>query len=279
MRSVVITGAYTGIGRDCASYLAERGWQVFAGTRDADEAATWSAEAPIGVTPLHLDVTDPAVIAAAVERVATALGSGGALDGLVNNAAIAIGGPVEYLDVADLRAVFDVNVFGVQRTSAAFGSLLRRGPGRLVHVGSSAGGFATPLMGPYCASKAALEALADTQRRELAPAGITVALVAPGPVDTGIWDQDVLERVPDAARAHYGAMIDGFREVSRSNRGRVIPPRTVSVAIEHALTADRPRLRYDPGLHAKLARAVLHKLPGRAADALLRRMMARAEGD
>jgi len=272
---VVITGAFTGIGRDCAHYLAGRGWRVFAGTRDADEAESLAAEGTSGITPLHLDVTDPEGIAAAVLAVGAALGEDGVLDGLVNNAAIAIGGPLEYLPVADLQAVFDVNVFGVQRTSAAFLPLIRRGRGRLVHVGSSAGGFATPLMGPYCASKAALEALADAQRRELAPWKIAVALVAPGPVDTGIWDQDVLAGTPEAAREHYAAVIDGFRELSQSNRGRVIPPRTVSVAIEHALTSNRPRLRYDPGLHAKLARAVLHKLPGRAADELLRRMMGR----
>ncbi|MCP4873134.1 MAG: SDR family NAD(P)-dependent oxidoreductase [Proteobacteria bacterium] len=276
MRSVVITGAFTGIGRDCATYLNERGWRVFAGTKEASEAEAWAAEAPSGLIPLPLDVTNAESIAAARARVDEAL-AGAPLDGLVNNAAIAIGGPLEYLPVEDVQAVFDVNVFGPQRASAEFLPLIRRGPGRLVHIGSSAGGFATPLMGPYCASKAALEAFADAQRRELAAWDIWVALVAPGPVDTGIWDQDVLERTPEAAREHYAAMIDGFREVSRSNRGRVIPPRTVSVAIEHALTARRPRLRYDPGLHAKLARAVLHKLPGRAADKLLRRMMARPE--
>ena len=261
MHTVVITGAGTGIGRDCALYLAAQGWRVFAGTRDEAERAAWPETA--NVTPLVLDVTDSASIAAAVDAV------GGELHGLVNNAALNVAGPLERLPVDDVRRVFDVNVFGVVATSAAFLPALREGGGRLVHVGSSAAGFATPLMGPYCASKAALEALAEAQRRELKPWGIEVSVVAPGPVDTEVWDRDYLAHLDDSARSQYADAIAAFRKGAESNRGRRIPARAVSLAIEHALTAPTPRLRYDPGVHAKIARLLLHRLPGRLADRLL----------
>jgi NAD(P)-dependent dehydrogenase (short-subunit alcohol dehydrogenase family) len=280
-RAVVITGASTGIGAACALRLAQSGWRVFAGVRKAEAGEELKRRAGPTLEPLLLDVTDAATVSEAARRVTAALGSGG-LAGLVNNAGIAAGGPLEFVPLAEFRRQFEVNVFGVLTVTQAFLPLLRAAPGRIVNMGSISGRIASPFLGPYCASKFALESLTDSLRLELRPHGVRVALVEPGAIATPIWEKSVrhgeeVERgYPLEAHALYGEGLAGIKaqidEASRSAE----PPTLVAAAVEHALCARRPRTRYVVGRDARLA-ALLHTLlPAGAWDALLTRQLSKA---
>src|SRR5574341_29762 len=178
---IVITGASTGIGEACALYLDELGYRVFAGVRRPSDGETLKAKASARLTPVVMDVTDVASIDRAVETVKQAVGSVG-LAGLVNNAGIGVGGPLEVVPLADLRKQFEVNVIGQVAVTQAFLPLLRQGRGRIVNMGSIAGRVVMPFMGPYSASKFALEALTDAMRLEFQPWGIQVSIVEPGAI-------------------------------------------------------------------------------------------------
>jgi NAD(P)-dependent dehydrogenase (short-subunit alcohol dehydrogenase family) len=194
----VVTGASSGIGETSAQHLASLGFNVFAGVRnDAD------AERVAGgrIEPLKIDVTDQASVDAAAAQVAEATGKVG-LAALVNNAGIAVAGPLEYIDIDDFQRQMDVNVTGVLRATQAFLPLIRLARGRIVNISSIGGRVAIPLVGPYAASKFAVEGMSDSLRRELRPWGIHVALIEPGAVATPIWEkgvsdaQDMLDNAP-----------------------------------------------------------------------------------
>src|SRR5262249_39561380 len=184
--SVVITGASTGAGRDAALHLDRNGFRVFAGVRREADAESLRKEASPQLEPLLLDVTDAAAIEAAAKRVDAEVGSAG-LAGLVNNAGIGIGAPIEFLDLNELRRQLEVNVVAVVAVTQAFLPALRRARGRVVNAGSIGGRVSQPLVGPYSASKFALEAISESERMELAPWGIEVSLVEPGAISTAIW--------------------------------------------------------------------------------------------
>ena len=186
MKSVVITGASTGIGRACTLYLDELGWRVFAGVRKAVDGDALRDLASDRLVPLILDVADEAGVARAADEVAAVVGDDG-LHGLVNNAGIAVGGPLEFVPLEDVRRQFEVNVFGLLRTTQAMLSMIRAARGRVVNVSSQGGKVAAPYFGPYCASKFAVEAMSDSLRRELKPWGLHVSVVEPGAIDTAIW--------------------------------------------------------------------------------------------
>src|SRR5712691_5002789 len=177
--AVVITGAASGIGEACALHLDKLGFCVFAGVRREVDGAALQGKASERLTPLLLDVTDAASIRFAVEIVATGVVETG-LAGLVNNAGITVAGPLEFLPVSELRRQLEVNVIGQVAVTQAFLPLLRRGQGRIVNMGSLAGRIATPFIGPYHASKFAMEALTDSLRMELRRWGMHVSLIEPG---------------------------------------------------------------------------------------------------
>jgi len=274
-RAVVVTGASTGIGRATTLALAAAGYRVFAGVRrDADGEALRAVDAR--VTPLRLDVTDAGERAAAAARVAEV--TGGSLYALVNNAGVVVPGPLEFLDLAELRRSLEVNAVAPVAVAQAFLPLLRRAHGRLVHVGSSSGYLATALMGAYAASKFALEALADAQRRELAGSGVEVVLVEPGAIATPIWDKGLaygeqLEKtLSPEALALYGRDVARLREYARAAPGRAIPAERVAEVVLRALAASRPRARYRVGADAKLGFALARLLPDRLLDRVLARL-------
>ena len=277
-RSVVVTGASTGIGRASALRLDREGFRVFAGVRRAEDGEALAKEASERLTPLRLDVTDAAAIEAAVGTVSDALGAGG-LGGLFNNAGIPAGGPLEFLDLDDMRAAFEVNVFGVVAVGQAFLPLLRRGRGRMLITGSMGGYLSNPLMGTYAATKFALEAIADAWRRELRPWGLEVVLIEPGSIETKIWEKanarsdDLRAKLSGAAESLYGEMADRFQGFLNQTAGRAIPAEKVADAVLHALTAPTPKTRYRVGLDAQLARAVTHVVPDRALDAVTARLL------
>ncbi|MCK6625407.1 MAG: SDR family oxidoreductase [Anaerolineae bacterium] len=275
-KTVVITGASTGIGAACALHLDRLGWQVFAGVRKPADGEALRQQASDRLTPLLLDVTDPAAIAAAATAVTATAGEGG-LAGLVNNAGIALGGPLEFVPIAHLRQQLEVNVIGQMAVTQAFLPLLRRGPGRVVNMGSISGRVAMPFVGPYAASKFAMEALTDSLRVELRPWDIHVSIVEPGPIATPIWQKsltaadELTQALPPAAHQLYGAAIAKARErlVAASQAG--IPPETVAQVVAHALTSPRPKTRYPIGRGVRLAILFAKFFPDRLRDWLITR--------
>jgi NAD(P)-dependent dehydrogenase (short-subunit alcohol dehydrogenase family) len=270
-RTVLVTGASSGIGEATARRLARGGWRVLAGVR-RDEDARRVREA--GTTPLHLDVTEAESIAAAAETV------GERLDGLVNNAGIALAAPLEFVPLDELRRQLEVNVVGQVAVTQAVLPALRRARGRIVNVGSIAGRSALPFLGPYAASKFALEAISDALRVELRPWGIEVVVVQPASIATPIWRRsaaradELADRLPRELTELYGEAIALVRRAAAATDERAEPPERVAAVIERALTATRPRTRYLVGKDAK-RRARLERLPDRVRDRVLLRALAR----
>jgi NAD(P)-dependent dehydrogenase (short-subunit alcohol dehydrogenase family) len=275
MPAVLITGTSTGIGRACAARLAGESWTVFAGVRRSEDADRLKAELSGDVRSVMLDVCDRDQMRGVIERITADLGTRG-LEGLVNNAGVGGGAPVEYSSEQDWRWVFDVNLFSVVALTLAATPLLRRARGRIVHIGSIGGRLSTPGLAAYSASKHALEALAEAQRHELrrAGTGISVSLVEPGEVKTAIWEKgdstvDDLERtLDDDGRERYRWLINQSRGFIDEGRHRGVDADRVARAVEHALTARRPKARYLVGPDAKVYGHVLTRLPDRLRDTL-----------
>jgi NAD(P)-dependent dehydrogenase (short-subunit alcohol dehydrogenase family) len=268
-RSYLVTGASTGIGRACVDELAVAGARVWACVRtDADEKALLR-DHPDAVTVLRLDVTDPASVRAAGQRVCAA----GPLHGLVNNAGVALPGPLEYVPIEVFRRQLEVNLVGQLAVTQAMLPALRRArdqpaDARIVMIGSIGGRIAGPMLGPYHASKFGLVGMTDSLRAELAPSGIPVVLIEPGNVATPIWrrgaaaGEEMLAQLSEAGRERYGAQItEAQADAARSN-GRGIPARRAAQVIVKALTGRNPRPRYLVGNDAHAA-AVVARLPYR----------------
>src|SRR4051812_38767485 len=185
-KAVVITGASKGIGRAIASRLAGKGFRVYAGVRDPADGETLKRETAGDLRPVILDITRQETIDAAASSIRAELGNH-QLHGLINNAGIAIAGPLEFLPIAELRKQLEVNVIGQVAMIQAMLPLLREAKGRIVNIGSIAGKSAMPMTGPYSASKFALEAITDSLRVELMPFGVDVIIIEPGMIATPIW--------------------------------------------------------------------------------------------
>ena len=275
-QAVVITGASTGIGESCAHYLTDKGFQVFAGVRKQADSDRLTREGSGHVTPLFIAVTESDSIAKAAKTVGTALGDAG-LAGLVNNAGVVVGGPLELVPIERLRMQLEVNLIGQVAVTQAFVPLLRRARGRVVNMGSVSGRIASPMVGPYSMSKFALEAFNDSLRRELHRWGIRVSIVEPGAIATPIWDKSidrvehVLNNMSEDARRLYGESIEAARKTARKASEAAIPTIHVARAVHHALTAPTPRTRYLVGKEAKIAARAAWLLPDRAMDWIIRK--------
>jgi NAD(P)-dependent dehydrogenase (short-subunit alcohol dehydrogenase family) len=226
-----------------------------------------AGEAPAGTVEHLFDVTDGEAIARAAAEI-------GELDALVDNAGIAIAAPLEFLPPDELTRQLDVNVVGQLRVLQAFLPALRRSHGRVVLMGSIGGRSALPFMGAYVMSKFALEAMADVLRLELAPFRIQVAIVEPGTIATPIWSkpQPVVEEFPAEAGELYGVRVQRFRKLAAERSSNAVPAIEVAKAVEHALTASKPKTRYVVGPDAR-RRARVEKLPDRLRDRLLTRFL------
>jgi NAD(P)-dependent dehydrogenase (short-subunit alcohol dehydrogenase family) len=273
-RSILITGATSGIGRDAAVRLVRGGHLVLAGGRRADALASLARAGGGRLEPVVLDVTDPASVEAARELVERRTGGRG-LDVLVNNAGFALPGPLEVLAEADLRELFDTNVFGLLAVTRAFvPAMRRRGRGRVVNVGSIMGRVAMPLLGAYNATKHAVAAMTEALRMELAPFGITVVLVEPGAVRTGFTSRALAGLAPYRDPASPYATALAGTDAAWSRVYRFAPgPAPAGRAIVRAATTPRPAPRYIVPARNRLVVATLAALPTPAADATKRRIM------
>ncbi len=275
--AVVISGASTGIGEATATRLAAGGYRVFAGVRKESDADKLRSQSLPNLTPIKLDVTDAKTIQAAYAEVREAVGNAGII-GLFNNAGVSWGGPLEFQEMAEIRALFEANFFGLIAMTQVFMPLVRKGHGRVICTGSISGRTAVPFVGAYSASKAAVQALCHALRLELRPWGIKVICIEPGSIATPIWEKglDAFDKQQAAlapkARDYYGDMIGPLRKMTDEQGERGIPPSKVAEVVEHALIAAHPRPRYLVGMDAR-AQSVLGRMPDRARDAILARFI------
>jgi len=273
-RAVVITGASTGIGAACALHLDRLGFAVFAGVRKSEDGVALQKAGSDRLVPLELDVTDLATIQKSRAVVVDATKERG-LFGLINNAGIAVVGPLEAVPISDLRQQLEVNVIGQVAVIQVFLPLIRQARGRIVNMGSIAGLSTMPLMGPYSASKFALEAITDALRLEVQQWGIHVSIVEPGAIATPIWNKSAIEAAEREAaietelRTLYKSVVTAVRKVVGEASKRAIPPDVVVKVVEEALTAPAPKTRYLVGTDAKLRALMVRLLPDRISDKLL----------
>ena len=273
VKSVLVTGASTGIGEACALRLDRLGHRVYAGVRSEEHARGLRQRGSDRIVPVFLDVTDQAQIDAAAKQI----GGGGRLDGVVNNAGIGRGGPLEYLPLEIWREQLEVNVLGPVAVTKAVLPFIQAAHGRIVFIGSIGGRVATMLMGTYNASKFAIEAIGESLRSELHPWGIGVSVVEPGAIKTPIWDKarqqaDRLERaLPEEARTRYARHIAAIRKAIEMQDRQGVSPDKVAAAVERALFSPRPKTRYLVGTDARVQALLVRWLPDRTREAIIRR--------
>jgi NAD(P)-dependent dehydrogenase (short-subunit alcohol dehydrogenase family) len=273
MKSVVITGASTGIGWATAKLLLDRGFRVFGSVRKQPDADRLKGEFGANFTPLLFDVTDEAAVLAAAREVRAAL-NGETLSGLVNNAGIAVAGPVLELAADQFRRQLEVNVIGPIISTQAFGPLLGSDPslkgpkGRIVMISSVAGKNGNPLSAPYCASKHAIEGLSESLRRELMLFGVDVIIVAPGAVKTPIWGKADEVDISTYRNSPFFPALQKVRSFMMQLGENGLPPEKIAEAIANALTSPSPKVRYqiapEPMRHLMMA-----VLPKRMIDKMI----------
>ncbi|CUS56626.1 Oxidoreductase [hydrothermal vent metagenome] len=277
MKTVVITGASTGIGEATALYLAKHGWRVYAGVRKQSDADALSASSEGDIRPLILDVTRQEHLETAVRTVSETL-KGETLTGLVNNAGIANMGPLAIQPLDDFKAHFEVNVFGLLRASQAFAPLLgmdktRTGaPGRIVNITSVGGRISAPFLGAYTATKHAVEAITDTLRRELVIFGIDAIAVGPGSVKTPIWDKaEEANSDGSYSGSAWSDALKQFEQVMLKGGRDGLPPEQIAKVIEIALEDATPRARYSPVPNKLTNWYIPTLLPKRVLDGVFRK--------
>jgi len=277
-RAIVVTGASTGIGRAAVARAVAGGARVFASVRKPADAQGLISEFGAAVTPLVFDVADEAGVNAGAARVAEALG-GQRLAGLVNNAGIAVPGPLLHIESADLARQFDVNLIGVHRATRAFAPLLgadpaRTGkPGRIVMISSVGGQFGQPFAGAYSASKFALEGYSQSLRRELQLYGIDVIVIGPGAIATPIWDKADENEFKKFEATPYGKIVERVRAYMENAGRKGLPAEEVGDLIWRVLTMDKPKTRYAILRRPFLDRTLPRLLPPRMTDRMVARRL------
>jgi short-subunit dehydrogenase len=249
MKAVIITGVSTGIGYSSAKLLIESGYHVFGSIRTQEDASRLSVEFGKNFSPLIFDVTDEIAINNSVKIVEDKLGNNGKLVCLINNAGIALGGPVLHLDINTFRKQFEVNLFSIVTITKAFSKLLGATKdsihqGKIINISSVAGKRAFPFSGPYSASKHALEGLSDSLRIELKLYGIDVILVEPGPVVTNIWDKLPDPNNNEFIGTDYEPSLVNFYNHIKEISDIGLPVEVVSNKIKHIIENPKPKVRY-----------------------------------
>ena len=283
-KSVVITGASSGIGYSSVARMIATGWTVFATVRKAEDAERLKADFGERVTPLLVDVTDHRTINDAKSKLEDQL-AGRGLDGLVNVAGIGMMRPLEYATEHDLREIFEINVFGQIAITQALLPLLRKARGRVVNITSVGTHLTIPFGGLLNASKSAFAALSNALRVELRPFGLHVCVIEPGAINTPavgktLGDvEGVIARLPANGAQQYGSILRKFARRAYAMESRGSSPAVVARAVHHALTSARPRVRYLAGKHARVLTTLPKLLPTRVMDALIWRMLGSSKPD
>ena len=278
MQSIVITGVSTGIGHAAAQVLVRRGFRVFGSVRKGSDGEALQQELGERFVPLHFDVTDEPAIIAAAAQVRQQLG-GQTLAGLVNNAGIAVSGPLLEVSTADYRQQLEVNLVGPFLVTKAFAPLLGADdslagkPGRIVNISSVSGIRAMPFLGPYSASKFGLEGYSEALRRELMLFGIDVVVIGPGPVKTAIWDKADEIDLEQFASSPYHPILKRFYRAFVCQGRDGYPADRLGELIHQALTTRRPRLRYAAVKGRMVEKLMMSVAPDRALDRMIASML------
>jgi NAD(P)-dependent dehydrogenase (short-subunit alcohol dehydrogenase family) len=266
-KAILITGTSTGIGRACALHLDKLGYKVYAGVRREEDADSLRSEASENLTALILDVTDESSIETALSRIEQE--NDGKLFGLVNNAGIGISGVVEVTPIEEVRKVLDVNVIGLYALTKAAIPMIRKGKGRIINIGSSSSFFAFPGSSVYSASKFAVRAITDSLRTEMKLFDIPVALVAPGAIESDIWEKSLAykKKLRETVSPEISELYSPFIKFGDKliEDVKPIPAIEVAKAVTHAFTSRKPKIYYMVGKDAKGA-AKAAKLPKRFLD-------------
>ncbi len=272
-KSVLITGASSGIGLHLAKEISQAGrFKVFAGVRSLRDQKKIEDLGIQNLFAIQIDVQDQQSITGCFEKLASEN-----LFALINNAGIAVACPLEFIPISAFQDQMDVNVTGLLRVTQASLPFLRKSKGRIINIGSISGKVTTPLVGPYAASKHAVEAISDALRRELKSSGVRVSLIEPGMIKTPIWERskkqafDLLNKIPDHAKVLYQPMVDKLINNLESNLAKAAEPEAVYLVVQHALESPTPRSRYLVGRDAKLADKLRH-LPDAWLDALIAKL-------
>lgn len=274
MATILITGAAKGIGRATALHLDKQGFTVLAGVRTVADADSLRQAASSRLHTLQLDITNADHIAGLPDAVANIVGQNG-LEGLVNNAGVAVAAPLEFVPIEEFRRQIEVNLTSQLAVTQAVLPLLRQTKGRIINVSSIGGRIAGPMLGAYHASKFALEALTDSLRQELAPWGIKVVSIEPGAIATPIWDSgtqtaDRLQaQMSPQAQTYYAAAFEWARSFAKNSVANGLPPERVAEVIHTALTTQQPRTRYPVGRDAQFGTHIIARLPDRLRDRLM----------
>lgn len=281
LKSILITGASSGIGKACALYLAKHNYRVFAGVRKPKDGEALRQEAGEMIKPVILDITNEEHIGCAADQIASEINETG-LVGLVNNAGISTGGPIEFLPMEEIRRIFDVNFFGHILVTQTFLPMLRKAKGRIVNISSVSGRVAYPFMAPYTTSKFALEAFSDVLRRELLPWDMHVAVIQPGGVATPIWDKtlrkniDMFQNNSREMQDLYGPQFEAVKDRALRLGKTGLAPEIIAKKVFHALTSSRPKTRY---LITKnpppMIGGLLRYIPDKFIDQVLKRTLRR----
>jgi NAD(P)-dependent dehydrogenase (short-subunit alcohol dehydrogenase family) len=276
VQSVVVTGVSTGIGWGVAKVMSGKGFRIFGSVRKQADAERLRAELGERFSPLIFDVTDAVAVARAAADVRAAL-AGGRLWGLVNNAGIAVAGPLLETSADEFRKQLEVNLVAPMVVIKAFAPLLGTDraltgpPGRIVNISSVGGRFAAPFVGLYAASKHGLEGLSDSLRRELMLYGIDVIIVAPGSVATPIWDKtEQIDLAPYQTSPYFG-IIKRFRDYMIAEGRKGWPAERLGEVVCEALTAARPKARYSPVAGRFQNWTLPRMLPARVVDRIIAR--------
>lgn len=276
--AVVITGASTGIGKAIALHLSGMGYEVFAGVRKVADGEALKGEASGSLTPVIIDVTDNGSIKSAALLVEESAGERG-IKGLVNNAGIAVAAPMEFLPLELLEKQLEVNVIGQVAVTQAFMPHIRKGRGRIINMGSDNGKASMPYTGPYCASKHAMEAVNDAFRMELREWGIEVVMIEPGSINTPIWDKSIAAAeelragLPQKGIEYYGPAITAMFKVAQEMKRTSVSPEKVARVVARALTARRPKTRYQVGWDGRVQIFLARWMPDRLRDRMLLKLL------
>ncbi|OJJ14512.1 oxidoreductase [marine bacterium AO1-C] len=247
-KTILITGASTGIGYGCVKEFHRRGYHVFGSVRKPADAERLQSEMPDRFTPLLFDVANPEAIQEAVQTVAQFLGEGQGLGGLINNAGVAIGGPLMLQSMEEIRQHFEVNVFGMIQVTKAFLPLLGAkpnhpvAPGKIMNISSVGGKIAAPFIGAYASTKHAVEGLSESWRRELLLYGIDVIIIGPGAVKTPIWDKGI--NVDKYKETPYGESSTNFANYARGESEKGLTLEFTGKRIANIFEKRKPKVRY-----------------------------------
>ncbi|MCG2660197.1 MAG: SDR family oxidoreductase [Kiritimatiellae bacterium] len=270
---VIISGASSGIGQSTARHLAKAGFRVFAGVRKEKDIVAWKGQE--GISPVLLDVTSESSLEQAFQQLKIDLEKAPKVH-LVNNAGIALAGPVEGVPLSRWREQFEVNVFGLVATTQKFLPFLRKTKGRIVNISSISGVLAVPYLAPYAASKFAVEAISDSLRRELRQFGCEVIVLEPGPVKTSIWKKSAanlaswVEGMPAEILELYKKELESFFQMAQKSSQNTIPAEKIARVLLQSLRARKPKTRYVVGdASVSIQAALLPFLSDRILDRLI----------